>query len=584
MKILIFSDLLTEAIISNIGANGWLNSAWQWEFLDSSKIEDFHNGTLGLDHRKLASLTTLYDKCVVITDHNFVAEKYVFDEDNVLFISYAHVGDLQTLLRFLYTWFCNEIMHCLNTKCVFGDKYIDANHCICDNCQEALTNAGFFDALIRLLVLTKTTEDPENTSLGTAVRKHLIEGKNPIVNNLIADIEINDLLSPESSLRRWVTGTATAVVERKKDLKEGYASRRERFLSYPRFIAARKWNSWTPNLPRNTSAIALKKGGGYFVSDGQFNLCIDPGYGFMQMLYSYHGITVMDLDGILITHDHQDHSSELQNILSLRHVYNITKNKLKIYLNGSTYYLFERWITYYNPLFDKGYPQILLDGTEVNLGGMTVKCKGMFHDEIIDKIHDTNEETKKIISAAIGLDINIRTTSGCEIRIAIPGDTSFPETDGDISAVANFYGKPDIASIHVGSLEPAWVEKPKVEASKIVYGKNAHLGLVGAIRMLKLLQPRIGILTEFGEELDEGDNRLTLAEIIKEALYKQKNTTIIPGDANLEIVNKDNQFFCWCNCGKYVPYEKVSCGISNNDINYVYSAGCKSGLSHFNIT
>lgn len=83
----------------------------------------------------------------------------------------------------------------------------------------------------------------------------------------------------------------------------------------------RRWSSINPALPR--PAAFRIRGGGYFLTFKEKGIAVDPGINFIENLYS-EGFSISDIDYIIVTHDHIDHTADIDSILSL--VYK--KNKL----------------------------------------------------------------------------------------------------------------------------------------------------------------------------------------------------------------------------------------------------------------
>jgi len=85
------------------------------------------------------------------------------------------------------------------------------------------------------------------------------------------------------------------------------------------FISLRRWNSFSPNLNSLSTATV---GGGYLVRvwhqvAGRYvGIAVDPGYNYLQNLFN-EGFTVADLDVVVVTHAHPDHTDNLSNILTL---------------------------------------------------------------------------------------------------------------------------------------------------------------------------------------------------------------------------------------------------------------------------
>lgn len=94
------------------------------------------------------------------------------------------------------------------------------------------------------------------------------------------------------------------------------------------FVCLRRFGCFTPFMPRPAAVSAV--GGGYLVraiwpspsdSDGEpkvFNVLVDPGEGVVNNLYSV-GLGIADVDMVVATHDHPDHITALDALLSLRH-------------------------------------------------------------------------------------------------------------------------------------------------------------------------------------------------------------------------------------------------------------------------
>jgi ribonuclease BN (tRNA processing enzyme) len=101
---------------------------------------------------------------------------------------------------------------------------------------------------------------------------------------------------------------------RKRNYRAG-----EPLVESPNFelISLRRWNSFSPNLG---SRAAASVGGGYLVrlwAKGRYvGIAIDPGYNFLENLFN-EGFTIADIDIIVVTHAHPDHTENLTNLFTL---------------------------------------------------------------------------------------------------------------------------------------------------------------------------------------------------------------------------------------------------------------------------
>lgn len=119
----------------------------------------------------------------------------------------------------------------------------------------------------------------------------------------------------------------------------------------------RRWQSFTPAL--SSGSEVGEKGGGYFVyktnEKGEIKegLVVDPGFNFLENFFD-EGFSIRDINAILLTHSHRDHSSDLMSIITLVHEMNkrgkrVFKTqwedtKLVLFMTEGCYYKYEKQI------------------------------------------------------------------------------------------------------------------------------------------------------------------------------------------------------------------------------------------------
>ena len=86
----------------------------------------------------------------------------------------------------------------------------------------------------------------------------------------------------------------------------------------PEFLLLRRWNSYTPILSNRKD---MGRGGGYFFKISDCGVVIDPGFNFIDNMIS-QGLHFHDIEHVLITHSHNDHTADLESILTLLYKYN----------------------------------------------------------------------------------------------------------------------------------------------------------------------------------------------------------------------------------------------------------------------
>lgn len=295
-----------------------------------------------------------------------------------------------------------------------------------------------------------------------------------------------------------------------------------------------KWNSASPLFSRGIS-----QGGGYFLTlrnaQGQTKgIAIDPGYDFYYILRDL-GLGITDIDAIIITHDHDDHTESVEGILSLLAKFNDhneqKKNKvIDVFGSAGVLLKFHGLLSATDLFGNKEINfKLLVPGSEITeingaalleKHGFTISVKPAYHAECW-----TNQES------AIGLIIHTNIPNpknGGHLNIGITGDTRFE------FGLGREYKESQVLLLNIGSIEK--------EEGKLLH---QHLGMLGCINLLKearIGKPLLAILTEFGEEFS--GKRETISRIIENWAQpmsgtKNKELKVIPADVNLELRLED---------------------------------------------
>ncbi|MDI6731287.1 MAG: MBL fold metallo-hydrolase [Candidatus Margulisbacteria bacterium] len=295
-----------------------------------------------------------------------------------------------------------------------------------------------------------------------------------------------------------------------------------------------KWNSASPLFSRGIS-----QGGGYFLTlrnaQGHTKgIAIDPGYDFYYILRDL-GLGITDIDAIIITHDHDDHTESVEGILSLLAKYNDHNEQKKtkvidVFGSAGVLLKFHGLLSATDLFGNKEINfKLLVPGSEITEAngqslldkhGFTLSVKPAYHTECW-----TNQES------AIGLVIHTNIPNpknGGHLNIGITGDTRFE------FGLGREYKESQVLLLNIGSIEK--------EEGKLL---RQHLGMLGCINLLKearIGKPLLAILTEFGEEFS--GKRETISRIIENWAQpmsgsKNKDLKVIPADVNLELRLED---------------------------------------------
>ena len=82
------------------------------------------------------------------------------------------------------------------------------------------------------------------------------------------------------------------------------------------------FSSSTPFLLNHSLNTNHYSGGGFYLNWDGFGIAVDPGYHFVQNLHQ-NGLNVLDIDAVIITHEHIDHNSDMRLLDDLH--YNASK-------------------------------------------------------------------------------------------------------------------------------------------------------------------------------------------------------------------------------------------------------------------
>jgi ribonuclease BN (tRNA processing enzyme) len=294
-----------------------------------------------------------------------------------------------------------------------------------------------------------------------------------------------------------------------------------------------KWNSASPLY-----SSGISQGGGYFLTlknpRGELKgIAIDPGYDFFDIFRDL-GMGIADLDAIIITHDHDDHTESVEGILSLLAKHNdhneLKKSKvLDIFGSAGVLLKFHGLLSATDPYGNREINfKLLVPGAEIGeiegsplqeKHGFTLSVKPAHHTELW-----TNQES------AVGLIIrtNIPYRGGERLNIGITGDTRYE------TGIGKEYRDVQVLLLNIGSVEK--------EEGKFL---KQHLGMLGCINLLKearLGKPLLAILTEFGEEFS--GRRETISHIIENWAQpmegvKLRELKVVPADIHLELRLED---------------------------------------------
>jgi tetratricopeptide (TPR) repeat protein len=318
------------------------------------------------------------------------------------------------------------------------------------------------------------------------------------------------------------------------------------------FFVLRDWNSYTPLLPlkyrpASETGPADRWGGGYFLSWMGHGVAIDPGLNFIEQLYE-HGLSIADVNSVIVTHVHLDHTRDIESLIDLNYRHNKSKLKkprkddfrqLKFFLCKSAFHK-------YGPLLKLSgcceNPAILFgDEAEIVLptppgiaDGIRLKSVRAYHQDIFGE------------GDAIGLLFDLRDEHGkTAVRLGLTSDTRWN------SELPKKFADCDVLVAHLGTTEIAAGQIPEL--------LDNHLGVVGMVHMVRETRPKVFVVGEFGEELLHA--RDLIVRILMDYRVPESRPKILAGDSNLKIkLHPEIGVFCNhtdCASGGIISYDKV---------------------------
>ena len=313
----------------------------------------------------------------------------------------------------------------------------------------------------------------------------------------------------------------------------------ERYFMQPRTInitdnylhVLRRWNSFTPKIPNREQA---KRGGGYFLVWKGKGIVIDPGFDFLDN-FDIAGYSIQDVDAIVLTHAHTDHTADFESLLCLKYEQaNQLKDnsKVDLFLNLGTMQKFVGWVS---GLSGIGKVVSINAGDSLEPAGYQLVLRAMdaIHSEVIGK------------ERCCGLVLDLREGTKTVLNLGITSDTGWSPK------IQRQYKGCKLLFIHLGGIgENEFDEELPLRGKKRLYPE--HLGLIGTISMVKAIKSSLSIITEFGEEL--GNARGHIAKTIDS--FFNSNRRCITGDIGLKIRLPDLSVNCDI-CGEYSDYSTI---------------------------
>ena len=382
----------------------------------------------------------------------------------------------------------------------------------------------------------------------------------------------------------------------------------------------RRWNSFTPGL---SSISSPSKGGGYFLyfkdeKYGSKGIVIDPGHDFLANLFS-EGFTINDIDVILLSHAHPDHTDNFPKILSLFHEMNgrlkergekrkdYDRKHLKIILTPGVYDMFSKGMS----LNKKSLKDIfVVDFKSTNEDSKPIKCynysigrNSIINIEAFKTSHNDlgelgsigflfefgNSENEIKIGFTCDAQWNPnfwKIFKDCSIICAHLGSiVSIDKNNGFCPTYCTLSDSRCVDSKECIETDYSLVDIDSGKIEKQTHDEN-HLYLGGLASFFHPLlrnddKLKLGIVSEFGEEL-KGGIRMDFYHKFDDWFKsnKDKKCRCLPADIGLRIDIFSGDVFCHT-CQSYVDREEINpIAFGREEAIFFICKECMSVLSH----
>lgn len=112
--------------------------------------------------------------------------------------------------------------------------------------------------------------------------------------------------------------------------------RRRHFQDHNCLIVLKSFSSSTPILLNYAGKSVNYSGGGFYLRWNSIGIVVDPGYLFVQNLHQA-GYSVLDVDIVIVTHEHIDHSNDIRLLDDLHYNTSINYKDFKYKWNSESY-------------------------------------------------------------------------------------------------------------------------------------------------------------------------------------------------------------------------------------------------------
>ncbi|MBN1343749.1 MAG: MBL fold metallo-hydrolase [Phycisphaerae bacterium] len=340
-------------------------------------------------------------------------------------------------------------------------------------------------------------------------------------------------------------------------------------------VVLRRWSSYSPLLSERSHDTV---GGGYLLGWNGHRLAVDPGIGFLRNMHNL-GYNACDIDAVIMTHQHVDHTADFEPLLSFFKMHGKTqgiKKRVRVLYSLSGKERWKKVLLRNRYAKEKGYvlgPARSGRGRRKNLrmskklhkDQIEVRAKPVFgHSDALD-------EARGRCPTGVGLVIRLKVRNPRTLTLGITSDTGYVSPEHKF--ISDYYQECDVVVIHVSTVKDLRRKLPRGESIRVAKERfrydyeigspgvfyEKHLGFWGTAHLICDLiaggkrSDRTILLSEFGEEFL--GSRVALVEEIRRVVSrlglegKRQAKRVFIADVGCRIDLSGRSLLCQCGGG-----------------------------------
>ena len=364
------------------------------------------------------------------------------------------------------------------------------------------------------------------------------------------------------------------------------------------FIVLKRWSSYTPLIP---SKSRNSRGGGHYFTWKGKGFIIDPGPHFIENFIE-QGFRLADIDCVICSHGHIDHTQDLERIITLlyeKNDRNENKQKIRLVLSPGCASKYGSLLSASSDVIESCI--VLYPNKDIKVNDLKVSFTPILanHSEIFAR-KDT----------ALSFTINLLSDTKIEYKIGFTNDTGFIDNKKTVETF--FCSEFDLLIANLGSdnfarltklakckFPSTWLKELRKDSElylsfndpdlvrtlgykdfnefeKIFFKGEltseyewykTHLGFRGLLRLALGAKFKYLIISEFGEELKS--YRHLFARSLNKKLTG--NGKVITGDVGTKFKIEDGNIFSFCDFkNEYINRDIVEKIVKNEDYRVIH--------------